>query len=93
MAYVTANLTMNGSAQQVSTTRTPIVWIRFFNVTGNAAVSVGDANISATIYGESIPAAGTATVGPFSDGAPMDLTQFWVIGTNTQVLRIQYITY
>lgn len=95
MAFRTLNLTMTGAAQQVTTTRTPILWVKFESVTGNADVLVGNSNITATIYGFIVEDGPTADkeVGPFSQGAPMDLTEFYVIGTNTQILHVSYVAY
>ena len=93
MAFHTLNLTMDGTSQQVISTHTPVRQVGFYNVTGNAAVLVGDKNLTATIYGTSIAAAtDSVSFGPFAAQLPFNLDEMYVRGTNTQVIRVWYIT-
>ena len=93
MAWHTRNVTMDGSANQIITTHTPIKWVNIFNVTGNAAVLVGDKNITATIYGFSIAAgANGPAIGPLPGEQSFNLDEIYLLGTNTNVIRISYLT-
>lgn len=92
MAWFASTVTLTGSAQQLFTPGAvpkPIIWIRIESDTGNAAVQVGDSTVSATVYGASV-LAGPAAAVTFGTGdiPKMNLESIWVIGTNTQKIRI-----
>ena len=93
MAFKTVNVTLSGNTQ-VTSTRIPVKQVLIFNVTGNAEVLVGDSNLSATVYGFAV-AAGTVgpSIGPFSGEAPLNLSEIYLRGTDTQVVRVTYITH
>lgn len=93
MAFKVINKTLSGSgANQLTATHTPARWALIFNVTGNGALSVGDKNITATLYGFQIAAGGSQVIGAFSGELPFNLEDIWFIGTDTNVIRVAYVT-
>lgn len=91
MALHTVNVTLSGNTQ-VTTTRTPVKQVLIFNVAGNAAVLVGDRNLSATVYGFSIAAGAVgSSLGPFPGEFTFNLDEVYLRGTDTQVVRVLYI--
>lgn len=90
MSVKTLQVVLTGSAQQVSATPIRCKWASFFN-TAAAAMRAGDANVTAS---RGVPLA--ATTGfynvPVSQASTFgtDLSQWFVIGTATQVLDVVY---
>jgi hypothetical protein len=63
-----------------------------------ARIFVGkDENTSVTVYGFYLPIPSGSplpvVIGPFSESGPVRLSQFWVIGTNAEVLKIGIIPF
>ena len=115
MAFKVVQLTLNGSAQQLSTAlsttiasgetvspRTrwesaPIRTITFQSLKANAAdVFVGDSSsVSSSVHAFRIDPGDTAppiVLGGHDEG-PMKLMDFWVLGTNADVLCVGIIEY
>ena len=90
MAVKTLQVTQTGSAVQFATGATFARWVALQN-TGAATATVGDVNVAA---GQGILLA--ATTGQFLLPAlavgsdHYDLSQFYTVGTNTQVLSVIY---
>lgn len=92
MAWHTANKTLSGGNDQVTTTHIPVRQVQFYNG-GSNAVLIGDKNISATIYGVSVAAGAVSPIfGPFSNQLPINLEEFYLRGTNADVIRVMYVT-
>lgn len=108
MAYIAYSLTLNGSAQRLSSVLSDTtvggkddISIRQLILQGHhantARVFVGDdASVSGTDYGFYLPIPTDSplpvSVGPFETG-PVRLSNFWVIGTNNEVLKIGIIPF
>ena len=94
MAFKVGTLTLSGTgANRLTTTHTPVRQIQFFNVTGNGTLLVGDKNLSATVYGMSVAAATVSPlVGPFAGELPINLEDFYLQGSDTNVIRYWYVT-
>ena len=89
MAVKTLQITQTGSAVQVATVATYARWIIFQN-TAAAAARIGDANVTSS-KGASLAATGAPYIlQPTPNGAHYDLSQWWTVGTNTQLLDIVY---
>lgn len=93
MALHVLTVTLSGSAQQLTATVTPVRQIFFENDTGNADVKVGTSTLSSTVYGFIVEAGPSKpkSMGPFSGDSPLGLQEIWVLGTDTQKLRVTYI--
>jgi hypothetical protein len=90
MAVKTLQITQTGSAAQVSATPIKCKWAAFQN-TAAAVMRVGDANVSTT-RGVSLAASGGLFSVPVSTTSTYaaDLSQWWTVGTSTQVLDVVY---
>ena len=89
MAVTTLQVTQNGSAVKLAAAPLYARWIIFQN-TAAAAMRLGDANVTAS-KGVSLAATGTPWIlPPMPDGAHYDLSQWYTIGTNTQLLDVVY---
>ncbi len=90
MAIKTLQVTQTGSTIQVSATPIKCKWAVFVNTAG-AVMRIGDSSTTAT-RGVSLP----LTSGQFVVPVPIastfgtDLSQWWTIGTNTQLLDVIY---
>jgi len=87
-------LTLNGSAQQLSSTSIYAASVEIFSNTGNDLVHVGGSDVSATI-GRPVAAGAVFSVPEaYTRGSNdlYDLANIYVIGTNTQVIRVIYNT-
>ena len=90
MAVKTLQVTQTGSAVQFTTVPTFARWICLQN-TGGATATVGDANVTATRGILLAATTGQLYLDPLGDvSCHYDLSQFWTIGTNTQVLSVTY---
>jgi hypothetical protein len=93
MAVKTLQVTQTASAVQVTATvGTYARWIVFQN-TAAAVMRLGDANVTTT-RGYSLPASNAVNsvlvLEPMPNGQHYDLSQWWTIGTNTQLLDVIY---
>lgn len=79
---------MTGSAQQISTAQTPVRYIRFQN-NAAATMRLGDSTVSST-NGQLLAATGGVWDSQRADVYHSYLSDFWVIGTSTQLLDIFY---
>lgn|SRR3990167_6762493 len=93
------NFTLDGTAQSLADAtpngHRPIKWLRIESATGNADVRVGDENLTAAVYGFTVEDGPTASkdIGPFGGGeSPFNLEDVYVLGTDSQVLHLTYIT-
>lgn len=101
MAIFSKNFTLNGNSQSLTSDETaalkhrPVKWLMLESPTGNADVTVGDKNLSATIYGftlEDGPAA-AKIIAPGGDGLTFfNLEDVYVRGTNTQIIHLTIVT-
>lgn len=88
MAITTLQVTLAGKTQ-VSATKIKARWITFQNNAG-AVMRVGDVNTSSTV-GISIAAGGSNFTPPLGDVSSLsDLSQWYVVGTDTQKLDVVY---
>ena len=93
MAFKHIDVTLSGSTR-VTATNTPIQQFILHNPTGNASVTIGDSNLSATSYGILVAAgANSPPIGPFSASAPLSLSEVYVRGTDAQLVHISYVTH
>lgn len=99
MAFKTVNVTLGSGATQVIAVHTPVKQVTFYNDTGNAAVKVGTSAITSTSYGFIVPVSAVATgitgivqIGPFSGESPFNLDEIWLLGTQNNIIRVNYIT-
>lgn len=77
----------------ISTSRIPFKQLIISNPSGNAAVNIGDKNISATSFGFPIAAGAVGPViGPFSGELPANLNEIYLKGTDTQIIHVAYVT-
>lgn len=96
MALAQYTVTMTGSAVRAVATNLPIQYLRIENESGNALVNYGTSAVTTADYAGSV-SANTATitngvtVGPFSGEAPMNLDEFYFIGTNNQKIHLTVI--
>ena len=89
MAVKTLQITQTGSAVQLSTTFIFARWVIFQN-TAAAAMRLGDSAVT-TSKGMSLAATGAPYIlQPMPDGSHYDLSQWYTIGTNTQLLDVVY---
>ena|SRR3990167_7459307 len=102
------NFTLDGTVQSLADldadsapVHRPIKWIRIENTTGNADIQLGvvaggvNPTLSATVYGRLIEDGPTAAaeIGPFGGGeCPFNLEDLRVLGTDTQILHLMYMT-
>ena len=92
MALGQVSVTLAGTTQ-VSATRIPVNQVIIHNPTGNGSVTVGTASMDATNYGILVAAgANSPPIGPFN-AAPFNLNELYLRGTDTQVVRVFYITH
>src|SRR5690348_10761860 len=96
MVHSIADITGNGTAKALASTRTVANWIQFTipvtqatGVTTNtAAVRVGDKNVSAT-QGTVVPVFGMLFP-PISDGQYLDLSQVYAFIATNDKLQVTY---
>lgn len=90
-------------AEELGEDRIPVVEVTLFNIAGNNVVSVGgpahQSTLSPTVHGFQVVAAaadgpsGVVKIGPFSsNGAPFDMNQIYVLGTNNQRLGVAWVS-
>lgn len=83
---------LTGAAQRLATTHIPIEELHIENDAGNAAVKVGNSDLSTTVYGASIPAASEKVFAQGPNGlCAFPLSDVWVLGTLNQKIRLTYI--
>jgi hypothetical protein len=90
MAVKSLQITQSGSAIQLSASSLFARWI-LFQDTAAATMTIGDSTVTAS-KGYVLPATtGSLLLPALADVSQhYDLSQFWTIGTNTQVLNILY---
>ena len=85
-------VTLTGAAQQLVTTHIPIEELHIENDSGNATVKVGNSDLSATVYGASIPAATEKVFAQGPNGiCAFPLSDVYVLGTLNQKVRLTFI--
>lgn len=93
MAVAMLNITLSGTTQ-VTATRIPVQQVVFHNPSGNGTITIGTAAMDATNYGILVAAgANSPPIGPFSSGAPLNLNELYIRGTDANVVRALYITH
>lgn len=93
MAVAMLNLTLSGTTR-ITATRIPVQQVIVHNPTGNGVVTIGTSAMDATNYGFLVAAgANSPPIGPFSSGAPLNLNELYIRGTDAQVVRVFYITH
>lgn len=99
MAFYSKNFSLNGNSQSLADVspnqHRPVKWVRIENTTGNADVTVGDKNLSATVFGFTVTAgpANFRDIAPGGDGLTFfNLEDIFVRGTNTQIIHVSYVT-
>jgi len=83
MPLVSGTITLNGSAQQLTTTSTYVVGVYF--TTPASAVTISNAS-TVSAAGAGITPGTNTTFGITGPQGVFNLNEFWVIGTNTQKL-------
>ncbi len=89
MPILSGTLTLNGSAQQLTTTKTSVVGLYLTMPAG--AVTIGNSS-SVTAGGAGITPVVSTTIGITGPQAVFNLIELWVIGTNAQVLNWLAVT-
>lgn len=90
MAVKYLQITQAGAAVQVAPIGTYARWI-LFQDTGAAAMTLGDATVSASNGYVLAATTGQLLLPPIDrDSAHYDLGQFWTVGTSLQYLQIIY---
>lgn len=93
MAFHHLDVTLTGNSQQLISVHTPVKQVLIHNTAGNATLSVGDKNLSASSFGFTVAGGATSpSLGPFSGETPFNLDEVRVIGTAPQVIHVTYIT-
>lgn len=93
MAVGMINVTLSGTTR-ITATRIPVQQVIIHNPTANGSVTVGTSAMDATEYGFLIAAgANSPAIGPFSAAAPLNLNELYLRGTDTNVVRVFYITH
>jgi|SRR5262245_31736126 len=99
MAIHHTNVTLGAGATQAIAAHTPCKMAIIYNDTGNAAVKVGDKNITATSFGAICPVSAVGTgingmlpIGPFSGEQAFNLDEIWFFGTQNNIIHILYVT-
>lgn len=87
MPLISGTTTIGAGATQLTTTKQPVVFIRF--TAPAAAVTYGTSNITSST---GITIAGAANDSFGAGNVVFDLTELWVTGTNAQVLRWVAVT-
>jgi len=90
MVHALADLTLNGSAQQLTATATKCNWVILQGVGSNAVVRVGDSNVATGRGGIITATGGILTLPPVTDNNGYDLSLIYVIGTNNDKITILY---
>ena len=96
MAIKHYNLTIGAAATPITTTaatRKGIQQLIIQNTAGNAALFIGDSTVTSTIYGATLAASGTLTLGPFTASAPLNTGDLYIAGTQSQVVHLIVITH
>lgn len=90
MAVTTLQVTQTGSGVQVTATKTYARWIVFQN-TGGATATLGDVNVAAGRGFLLAATTGQLLLPALADVSNhYDLSQFYTIGTSSQVLSVTY---
>jgi hypothetical protein len=93
MALRQYNVTLGAGATQVTSTRRGIRHAIIQNTAGNAAIFIGDADVTNAIYGHTLAASGILHLGPFSGDAPLSTDELYITGTQSQVVHVLLITH
>ena len=93
MAVGMVNVTLSATTQ-ITSTRIPVQQVIIHNPTGNGSITIGTSAMDATNYGFLVAAgANSPPIGPFSAAAPLNLNELYIRGTDTNVVRVFYITH
>ncbi len=87
----TIAVTLGASATQISTSKTPITFIAFSNPASGHVAYAGDSNVS-TSRGVQIATPGVFPIGPYSGIRPMYLSDFWLVGTQNDIISVLYVS-
>jgi len=90
MVHALADLTLNGSAQQLTATATKCCWVILQGVGSNSVVRVADSNVATGRGGIITASGGILTLPPVTDNNGYDLSLIYVIGTNNDKITILY---
>lgn len=97
MAWHQTTVTIGAAATQVTDTRTSCLQVIFQADDGNSNASFVGTSSVATTNGyrltNSSTTPGTLTVGPFSNGAPIELSEFYIAGTQSEKVNVFYVGY
>jgi len=90
MVHALADLTLNGSVQQLTAIPTKCCWVILQGVGSNAVVRVADSNVATGRGGIIMATGGILTLPPVTDNNGYDLSLIYVIGTNNDKITILY---
>lgn len=94
MAFRTLQVTLGAGATLLSRTRYPFRQLLIQNPVGNDTVYVGDSTVSFMVhYSDAIAAGVTRSIGPFSGSAPTNTDEYYLAGTENNVLHCILITH
>jgi hypothetical protein len=80
----------SGTKVQVSTAHTLVRYINFQNNGSTNAMRVGDSSTSSTVGHNLVKTGGELAI--HTDGYFCDLSDWWIVGTSSDVCDITYIT-
>lgn len=93
MGFKHMDFTLVGAAaNRLTTTHIPVRQVTIFNLTGNAALSIGGPSLAAASYGTQIAPGTSFTLGPFSGELPVSLDSLYLLGTAGNVIHVAYVT-
>jgi len=105
--FHSGSVTLDGTIQNLATelglSRVHASEVKLYNKVGQAVINVGGpehaSTLSATVHGFQVVAAaadgpdGIVSIGPFSStGAPIDMNEIYVLGTNNQILGVSWVS-
>jgi len=92
MVKTLADVTLTGSAQQLTATPTKAAWVQVQGIGSNAAFRIGDASVGAA-RGVVVPASGGGQFfPPIGESRSYDLSQIYVKGTLNDTIAVMYGT-
>jgi hypothetical protein len=93
MAFKSANVTLATAITPLASSYTPACWLCIENTASNADIKVGDNTLTSAVYGRLVEDGPSSAfiIAPATGSGPLDLSQIYVLGTNTQVIHISWV--
>lgn len=93
MAFRTLEVTIGAAATQLTSTRYGIRHLIIQNPAANDTVYIGDSTVAFMVhYSYAVAAGETVSIGPFSGSAPTNTDEYYVVGTENDVVHCVLIT-